>query len=165
MCVYVILATEATGDITGSSEASRQPVEGPLYESRVQGGILADGFNGLLSGLFMNAPVSIFAVSLSIQRSNRDACTFGRLSSIADHPPHTAKYWCHRNHKMRQPHCRLHLCGFPRCIRRAGQNFWSVPRHPCACVGWCHNVPVRQRCRERYQNPVNGQDDSSESYE
>ncbi|SCZ88404.1 BZ3500_MvSof-1268-A1-R1_Chr10-2g02947 [Microbotryum saponariae] len=80
MAVYISLAMEATGDITASSEASRQPVTGPLFDSRVQGGILADGFNGLLSGLMMNAPVSIFAQNngvISITRcANRTAGYF-----------------------------------------------------------------------------------------
>lgn len=47
---------------TASSEASRQPVVGELFDSRVQGGIFADGLNGMLSGLFMN-PVSQGTVS------------------------------------------------------------------------------------------------------
>ncbi|SCV73722.1 BQ2448_6152 [Microbotryum intermedium] len=80
MAVYISLAMEATGDITASSEASRQPVTGALFDSRVQGGILADGFNGLLSGLMMNAPVSIFAQNngvISITRcANRTAGYF-----------------------------------------------------------------------------------------
>ncbi|KPV72973.1 uncharacterized protein RHOBADRAFT_17422 [Rhodotorula graminis WP1] len=61
LAVYISLAMEAIGDVTASSEASRQPVKGALFDSRIQGGVLADGLNGLLSGLAMNAPVSIFA--------------------------------------------------------------------------------------------------------
>ncbi|KAI5476407.1 hypothetical protein MNV49_007785 [Pseudohyphozyma bogoriensis] len=80
MAVYLALAMEATGDITASSEASRQPVVGPLYDSRVQGGILADGINGCISGLMMNPPVSIFAQNngvISITRcANRTAGYF-----------------------------------------------------------------------------------------
>lgn len=61
LAVYISLAMEAIGDVTASSEASRQPVKGALFDSRIQGGVLTDGLNGLLSGLAMNAPVSIFA--------------------------------------------------------------------------------------------------------
>lgn len=50
------------------SEASRQPVAGLLYDSRVSGGILADGVNGLLSALFTNAPLSIFAQNNGVIR-------------------------------------------------------------------------------------------------
>ncbi|KAL7414494.1 xanthine uracil permease [Mrakia frigida] len=59
--VYISLAMEAIGDITASSEASRVEVEGPLFDSRIQGGVLADGLAGLLSGLGTVSPMSIFA--------------------------------------------------------------------------------------------------------
>ena len=36
-------------------------VEGPIYESRIQGGILADGLNGMLAGLCTITPMSTFA--------------------------------------------------------------------------------------------------------
>lgn len=61
LAVYCALTMEVMGDIVASSEASRQPVDGLLLDSRVAGGILADGFNGMLSALFTNAPLSIFA--------------------------------------------------------------------------------------------------------
>merc|ERR1711939_99798 len=61
LAVYIALACEATGDITASSEASREPIDGPLFDSRVQGGILADGINSCISGLMMNPPVAIFS--------------------------------------------------------------------------------------------------------
>lgn len=48
IAVYIALALEAIGDITASSENSRQPVDGPLFDSRIQGGVLADGVAGLL---------------------------------------------------------------------------------------------------------------------
>ena len=46
---------EAMGDVTASSEASREPVNGLLFDSRVQGALLADGFNGLFSALMTNS--------------------------------------------------------------------------------------------------------------
>lgn len=61
LAVYIVLMMEAIGDITATSDVSRLEVEGELYESRVQGGILADGFNGLLSGLMTVTPMSTFA--------------------------------------------------------------------------------------------------------
>ncbi|KAK4050213.1 hypothetical protein OIO90_005195 [Microbotryomycetes sp. JL221] len=81
ICVYITLAAEAAGDITGSAEASRQPVTGRLYESRIQGGILADGINGLLSALMQNAPVSLFG-------QNVGCITVTRCGNKA------AGYWC-----------------------------------------------------------------------
>nr|AOR51835.1 xanthine uracil permease [Phaffia rhodozyma] len=61
MAVYVTLAVEAIGDITASSEASRVEVEGEVFDSRIQGGVLSDGVAGLLAGAFTVSPMSIFA--------------------------------------------------------------------------------------------------------
>ncbi|CAK7909017.1 hypothetical protein CAAN1_25S00144 [[Candida] anglica] len=61
LAVYIVLMMEAIGDITATSDVSRLEVEGELYESRIQGGVLADGFNGLLSGLMTVTPMSTFA--------------------------------------------------------------------------------------------------------
>lgn len=35
-------------------------VEGPIFESRIQGGILADGCNGLLASLMTITPMSTY---------------------------------------------------------------------------------------------------------
>ena len=37
MAVYIALALEAIGDITASSEVSRLSVDGPEFDSRIQG--------------------------------------------------------------------------------------------------------------------------------
>src|SRR4051794_2999256 len=52
---------EAIGDITATCDVSRLDVEGKIYESRIQGGVLADGFNGLLATLATITPMSTFA--------------------------------------------------------------------------------------------------------
>ncbi|KAJ2905882.1 putative purine permease protein [Zalerion maritima] len=61
MAVYIICACEAIGDITATCDVSRVETEGPIYESRIQGGVLADGLNGLLASLCGLTPVSTFA--------------------------------------------------------------------------------------------------------
>lgn len=61
LAVYIVLMMEAIGDITATSDVSRLEVEGELYELRVQGGVLADGINGVLSGLMTVTPMSVFA--------------------------------------------------------------------------------------------------------
>ncbi|GAA5877373.1 hypothetical protein JCM8547_003011 [Rhodosporidiobolus lusitaniae] len=76
IAVYLSLAMECTGDITASSEASRQPVTGKLHDSRVQGGLLSDGLAGLFSGLMMNAPVSTFAQNNGVISVTRCANRF-----------------------------------------------------------------------------------------
>lgn len=61
LAVYVSLLMEATGDITATCDVSRIAVEGEEFESRIQGGILADGLNGVLAGLCTITPMSVFA--------------------------------------------------------------------------------------------------------
>lgn len=59
--IYLITAIEATGDVTANSMISGEPIEGDLYLKRVSGGVLADGFNSCLAGIFNSFPNSIFA--------------------------------------------------------------------------------------------------------
>jgi len=59
--IYLITAIEAYGDITANSLISGEPVEGPVFIKRASGGILADGFNSFLAGVFNSFPNSIFA--------------------------------------------------------------------------------------------------------
>ena len=59
--VYLITAIEAYGDITANSLISGQPVEGEKFMKRASGGILADGFNSMIAGIFNSFPNSIFA--------------------------------------------------------------------------------------------------------
>lgn len=59
--IYLVTAVEAFGDITANSLISGQPVEGPVFMKRAQGGILADGFNSFLAAVFNSFPNSIFA--------------------------------------------------------------------------------------------------------
>lgn len=61
LAVYIVLMMEAIGDITATCDVSRLEVEGKLFDSRIQGGVLADGINGLLSGLLTITPLSTFA--------------------------------------------------------------------------------------------------------
>lgn len=60
--VYLITSIEAYGDITANSLISEEPVEGETFIQRAEGGILADGFNSMIAGLFFSSfPNSIFA--------------------------------------------------------------------------------------------------------
>ncbi|KAH3994800.1 hypothetical protein HBI13_166120 [Parastagonospora nodorum] len=61
LAVYMVLAMEAIGDITATCDVSCLEVDGDMYDSRIQGGILADGLNGMISALCTNTPVSTFA--------------------------------------------------------------------------------------------------------
>lgn len=59
--IYLVTAVEAFGDITANSLISGEPVEGPVFLNRAQGGVLADGFNSCLAAVFNSFPNSIFA--------------------------------------------------------------------------------------------------------
>ncbi|RNF32205.1 xanthine permease XanP [Massilia aurea] len=59
--IYLVTSLEAIGDVTATSKVSRQPVEGPLWMQRIKGGVLVNGANSLLAGIFNTFPSSIFA--------------------------------------------------------------------------------------------------------
>ena len=59
--VYLITAIEATGDVTANSLISGKSIEGEGYLKRVSGGVLADGVNSFVAGVFNSFPNSIFA--------------------------------------------------------------------------------------------------------
>ncbi|PNY22358.1 Uric acid-xanthine permease [Tolypocladium capitatum] len=61
MAVFVVCATEAVGDITATCDVSHLEVEGRNYESRIQGGLLTDGLNGIAAALMTMTPMSRFA--------------------------------------------------------------------------------------------------------
>lgn len=61
LTVFIICACEAIGDVTATCDVSRLEVEGAQFESRIQGGVLADGLNGVLAALMTITPMSTFA--------------------------------------------------------------------------------------------------------
>ncbi|KPM44619.1 Uric acid-xanthine permease [Neonectria ditissima] len=61
IAVFMILATEAIGDITATCDVSRLEVTGEMYESRIQGGILSDALAGCFGALMTMTPGSVFA--------------------------------------------------------------------------------------------------------
>ena len=61
LVIYLVTSLEAIGDITATSKVSREPVEGPLWMQRIKGGVLVNGANSLLAGLFNTFPSSVFA--------------------------------------------------------------------------------------------------------
>jgi uracil-xanthine permease len=61
LAVYMVLAMEAIGDITATCDVSRLEVDGEMFDSRIQGGVLADGLNGIAAALCTITPMSTFA--------------------------------------------------------------------------------------------------------
>ncbi|KAF9431945.1 hypothetical protein BGZ76_011500 [Entomortierella beljakovae] len=75
LITYTLAMVESIGDITASCEVSHLSVEGREFESRLQGGILADGLSGILAPLFMNSPMSCYAQNNGIISLTRCANT------------------------------------------------------------------------------------------
>ncbi|KAK8218933.1 purine permease [Phyllosticta capitalensis] len=61
LAVYIVCAMEAIGDITATCDVSRLPVHGATFDSRIQGGVLADGLNSIIAALATITPMSVFA--------------------------------------------------------------------------------------------------------
>jgi xanthine permease XanP len=61
LVAYLLVALECIGDLTATSAVSRQPVQGPLFESRLRGGLLADGLGCILTSFFNAMPKTTFA--------------------------------------------------------------------------------------------------------
>ena len=59
--IYLVTSLEAIGDVTATSKISKQAVEGPEWMVRVKGGVLVNGANSFLAGLFNTFPSSVFA--------------------------------------------------------------------------------------------------------
>jgi len=59
--VYFLSALETAGDLTANSLFSGLPIKGQQYLSRIKGGILADGVNSIIAGIFNTFPNTTFA--------------------------------------------------------------------------------------------------------
>lgn len=58
--IFLITSLETIGDISATSELSKQPLKGEIYERRLRGGVFANGFNSFVSGFFNTFPNSCF---------------------------------------------------------------------------------------------------------
>lgn len=97
LIVYLDNMLESIGDITASCDVSGVEVEGPAFQRRIQGGLLADGFNSLLAACMTISPVVTFAQNNGVIAMTRCAnriagyCAcffifiygiFGKISSV-----------------------------------------------------------------------------------
>lgn len=64
--MFVITSLETMGDITGTSRVSGEPTEGPVFEERVRGGVLADGVNSLIAAVFATFPNTTFSQNTGV---------------------------------------------------------------------------------------------------
>ncbi|GES64022.1 purine permease [Aspergillus terreus] len=61
LAVYIVIMMESIGDITATCDVSQVEVEGPNFDSRIQGGVLGNGITCLIAGLATITPMSVFA--------------------------------------------------------------------------------------------------------
>lgn len=80
---YLISAVDAVGDISASAEASRVATTGPEFESRIQGGILADGLNSLFAALCTVSPTGTYSVNNGIIVMTMTANKYAGLAACA----------------------------------------------------------------------------------
>merc|ERR1719498_2346884 len=80
---FFVSASETVGDIGMSCIASRIPTEGQDFNSRIQGGLLADGINSFLAALMTSPPNTTFsqnngiiALTRCASRAAGFACAF-----------------------------------------------------------------------------------------
>jgi xanthine permease XanP len=59
--MYIITVMESIGDLTATSALTGQPISGPTYFKRLQGGLLADGINSVLAACLNSFPSTTFA--------------------------------------------------------------------------------------------------------
>jgi xanthine permease XanP len=59
--MYLITVMESIGDLTATSALTGQPISGPSYFRRLQGGLLADGINSLVGACLNSFPSTTFA--------------------------------------------------------------------------------------------------------
>src|SRR3984893_6316978 len=59
--MYLITVMESIGDLTATSALAGQPISGPIYFRRLQGGLLADGINSLIGACLNSFPSTTFA--------------------------------------------------------------------------------------------------------
>jgi len=61
LIAYFVTTMETTGDLTATSAVSREPVTGPVFLRRLEGGLLADGVGSMLAALFNAMPNTTFS--------------------------------------------------------------------------------------------------------
>jgi xanthine permease XanP len=59
--MYLITVMESIGDLTATSALTGQPISGPIFFGRLQGGLLADGINSLVGACLNSFPSTTFA--------------------------------------------------------------------------------------------------------
>jgi xanthine permease XanP len=81
--MYVITVMESIGDLTATSTLTGQPISGPVYVQRLQGGLLADGLNSAVGACLNSFPSTTFAQNAASFSSQAWAAVTWASSSAA----------------------------------------------------------------------------------
>lgn len=73
LAAYIVIIAETVGNVTASCDASRLPMDGIEFESRIQGGMLADSLSATLAGLAMVPPLTTFSQNSGVIALTRNA--------------------------------------------------------------------------------------------
>ncbi|KAJ9473856.1 Purine permease [Pseudozyma hubeiensis] len=73
LAAYVVIVAETVGNVTASCDASRLPMDGTEFESRIQGGMLADSISATLAGVAMVPPLTTFSQNSGVISLTRNA--------------------------------------------------------------------------------------------
>ncbi|KAL1407939.1 hypothetical protein Q8F55_004736 [Vanrija albida] len=73
LATWCVSVAETIGNITASSDVSRLEITGEVFESRVQGGILADAISATLAGLATVPALTTFAQNAGVIALTRNA--------------------------------------------------------------------------------------------
>ncbi len=80
---FLTVIVEAIGDLTATSAVSEEPISGPIYDSRIKGGILCDGFMTCVGACVGCFPVATFSQNNGIiQLSGVASRKVGRYAGI-----------------------------------------------------------------------------------
>jgi len=70
---FLVTTAETIGDVTATIDVSGLPTSGPDANSRVQGGLLADGLASMISALFTSMPNTTFSQNTGVIAATRCA--------------------------------------------------------------------------------------------
>ncbi|WVQ72909.1 hypothetical protein IAR50_002471 [Cryptococcus sp. DSM 104548] len=73
IAAWAVIVAETIGNVTASSDVSRLPITGGEFESRIQGGVLADAVMATLAGLATVPPLTTFSQNSGVIALTRNA--------------------------------------------------------------------------------------------
>ncbi|PWN92596.1 putative purine permease [Acaromyces ingoldii] len=73
LAAWTVICAETIGNVTASCDVSQLPIEGEEFETRVQGGMLADAISAMLAPLATITPLTTFSQNAGVIALTRNA--------------------------------------------------------------------------------------------